>query len=811
MSIIAKWIWYPENETYPNSFVKFRKKIILKKVLKKAEIIISADSRYKLYINGKFIKRGPAPYDPRYMYYDKFDIKNNLNIGENIIAILGYYIGISTRDYVRISDFSTTAAILCQINLIFEDNTSEIIITNKSWKVKKSLAWKSGTNNCGFSVLPMNEIFDARKFDMDWITLNYNDKNWREAFELDIPLGKPTICAIKDAVNYKDSIVKKQYKDMMSRTSFIERDIDFLIEEKVYPSKIVAEGLINWVINAEQYFDTKEKDAFIFKNQKVINIEYELEKPINVGPVGYSHSKYFIFDFLKEVYGRVFFELEASEGTIVEILVSEVLKNDFILPSDNFNLWFRYICTEGNQVFELFEPLGFRFLLIMVKKNKKTLRLLTVGVNQQSYPFIDKGKFECSDEAINSLWEIGKLTQKCVSQDTIFDNPFRERAQYSGDPQFNMLGLYYQFGEYKLARKSLIQLAQSQGPEGYFLTSWPCGDRLSRIKEAYLGYVYWKPEIIDATFSWLISLWNYYLFSGDLETLQKLCPNILKLKQSYDEIIDKDNLIFSGETWFSHFFLDHLGFKSNEEKILGGNLYYKGFLDTFYLILKELNNNELAGLIKNQSEKVKDTLIRKYWSEKRKGFFSKIENDNLEFNVLVNVYALLFETVPNGQEKAVAENIKKCITPTYPTTLMYGMVYLALSPYDEEGFIHMELKNKWANMQSIKETGTFSEFWISELDWAVRCQNVACPNYILPSVILGVKPLKAGFRIFEVKPNPGFLKWARGIVPTPLGDIYVEWEVIKNVISLKVKPPPNFKLEKEENLKFTIRKIYSNY
>ena len=248
-----------------------------------------------------------------------------------------------------------------------------------------------------------------------------------------------------------------------------------------------------------------------------------------------------------------------------------------------------------------------------------------------------------------------------------------------------------------------------------------------------------------------------------------------------------------------------------KKKTLNKVLFYKGFIDAIYLIVKELSYKELLPDLKDQSNKIKSILIEKYWSEKRKGFFIEKEKDDSAFNILVNVYALLFGSVPHGHEKAVADNIKKNITLNYPTPLIYGMVYLALAPYDKKEFIHKELKNKWAKMPSIKETGTFSELWFSELDWAVRCQNVACPNFILPCVILGVRPIEAGFKKFEVKPSPGFLKWAKGIVPTSLGDINIKWENDGDNINLEVKAPAGFKLEEEEKLNLTLRRIYKYY
>ena len=801
----AKWIWYPEKVTFSNSFIQVRKTIKIKKDIKKAICSISADSRYKLFVNGKFISRGPAPYDPRYMYYDELNIEEYLYRGDNTIAILGYYIGFSTRDYVRPQDFSTTAGIIFQSDLEYLDGTKEIIVSDRSWKVRKETAWKSGSGYGAFRVLPMNEIFDARKYEKGWELPDYDDSQWKNTKELKAPAGKPTICSIYDAVNYKDPVVIKQYEEMTRQTRLDPRDIELLVEERRLPEKVELEGTLTWNLDPDQYFDTLEEDSYAIEDKRHIKKAYIGGIPVDIS--GKNRSSFIIFDFGVEVYGRVFFDIDAPGGTMVEVLVAEILKSGFISPEDNFNTWFRYICREGRQSFEFFEPIAFRYILLMIRNNNKRATLIDVGVNAQNYPFEDRGSFQCSDDDINSLWQIGKRTQKLCSQDTIFDNPFRERTQYCGDPELNMLGIYYQFGEYKLARKSLIQLSQSMSPEGSLLSCWPSGDRISRIKEAYLNYVFYKPEIIEASMYWVLSLWGYYLHSGDIDTLAMLFPRALKLKNRYDWMIGSGKHIFYKDTWFSHFYGDHIGFKNNQQKAMGGNFLFKTMLDRLSLMAKELGKEELAAALSLQANEVKEVLVEKYWSAERKGFYLEKKDPGSDFPVFPNVYALYSGCVPEGWEEKISQQIKKRITPFYPTPLMYGIVYLAISPYDDD-FIALDLKNKWAKMPSIRETGTFSELWISDLDWAVRCQNVACPNYILPGEILGVKPVERGFRRFEVCPRPGFLKWAKGSVPSPLGDIMVQWQKENKKILLEVKTPEGFTIEEENILAGTIRRVY---
>ncbi|MEJ5253653.1 MAG: alpha-L-rhamnosidase C-terminal domain-containing protein, partial [Armatimonadota bacterium] len=49
----------------------------------------------------------------------------------------------------------------------------------------------------------------------------------------------------------------------------------------------------------------------------------------------------------------------------------------------------------------------------------------------------------------------------------------------------------------------------------------------------------------------------------------------------------------------------------------------------------------------------------------------------------------------------------------------------------------------------------------------------AAPAFALPSYVLGVRPLESGFARFEVRPFLGDLEWAKGVVPTPRGEVKV--------------------------------------
>src|SRR5713226_6243783 len=53
----AKWIWFPSQRTLPNTFVLFRRDLRLDATPRQARGWITADSRYRLTVNGHYIQR----------------------------------------------------------------------------------------------------------------------------------------------------------------------------------------------------------------------------------------------------------------------------------------------------------------------------------------------------------------------------------------------------------------------------------------------------------------------------------------------------------------------------------------------------------------------------------------------------------------------------------------------------------------------------------------------------------------------------------------------------------------------------------
>lgn len=175
----AKWIWNKENLTEENTWICFSKKLSLEK--KPDELIahISADSKYRLYINGANVvfdggvKRGP---DENSCYYDSIDIAPYLKEGENSICALVWFWG-DNKNY----SYNSSG----QGGFLFEAKNDDItVISDNSWKAKKNEAYiDSLLHQPNYRLAEHSIYYDARKEFGNWLNVTYDDSSWENATE----------------------------------------------------------------------------------------------------------------------------------------------------------------------------------------------------------------------------------------------------------------------------------------------------------------------------------------------------------------------------------------------------------------------------------------------------------------------------------------------------------------------------------------------------------------------------------------------------------------------------------------------------
>ena len=126
LPLTAQWIWHADKNVTAHDQVIVARKIVKLDAVKHAEIKITADSYYRLFINGVWINDGPCRSYPEYFQYDVHDVAPYLHAGENEIKVIARFYG--GEDSRRII---TQAGLWVQLDLKF-DNDQECRIIRKN-------------------------------------------------------------------------------------------------------------------------------------------------------------------------------------------------------------------------------------------------------------------------------------------------------------------------------------------------------------------------------------------------------------------------------------------------------------------------------------------------------------------------------------------------------------------------------------------------------------------------------------------------------------------------------------------------------
>jgi alpha-L-rhamnosidase len=174
----AKWIepGYQE-DTVSRAAAMFRKQFTANKKIRSAVAYITSHGLYEAAINGKrvgdlYLTPGWTSYNKR-LQYQMYDVTNLLVQGKNAIGATlgdGWYRGTFGFYGGRRNIYGKYLGLLLQLNIHYEDGTSETVLSDESWK--------SSTGSILYSEIYAGEIQDARKEQAGWTTANFDDSRW---------------------------------------------------------------------------------------------------------------------------------------------------------------------------------------------------------------------------------------------------------------------------------------------------------------------------------------------------------------------------------------------------------------------------------------------------------------------------------------------------------------------------------------------------------------------------------------------------------------------------------------------------------
>ena len=168
-SLSASLIWTGQSQAdqKSGSYVAFRKHLQLADAGKSVTLHIFADTRYMLWVNGQYVQRGPARFEPKAPEYDSVDITPNLHQGDNVLVIL-----VTSR----ISNGKTRMH-APGVSACVQQSAKIICTTDATWKWSDRTRYRQATTDWA----NIYDTMDARVEDGEWTQLEYDDSHWAAA------------------------------------------------------------------------------------------------------------------------------------------------------------------------------------------------------------------------------------------------------------------------------------------------------------------------------------------------------------------------------------------------------------------------------------------------------------------------------------------------------------------------------------------------------------------------------------------------------------------------------------------------------
>ena len=481
----ARWISHPTESLVDYGVFHFRKSFELKEQPKEFIINISADNRYRLFVNGKAVCFGPARADLEHWTYESIDIAPFLKMGNNLLAGVVWNFG----DLKPWAQFSIKTAFIIQGNSPLE----EIVNTDTSWKVIRDEAYSpapaSSKETSGqFVVVGPCDRVDAALYPWNWETPGYDDHSWLTPRTLDAAHPRGVGTDINWELTPRTIPLMEQ---IQQKFTTIRRTSGETVPEGFIEGKAV------WTIPA---------------NKKVIVLFDQANLTTGYPELIVSKGK---GSTIRLTYSESLFDSEGAKGNRNEIEGKYILGySDFFLPDGAAE--------------RLFRPLWFRtwrYLQIEIETGGDPLAINSFSSEFTAYPLKENAVFDSDQPDLKKIWNVGWRTARLCANETYFDCPYYEQLQYIGDTRIQSLISLYVSGDDRLVRNAISDFNESVFYEGLTRSRYPSAN----------------PQIIPPfSLYWVDMVNDYWTLRDDPEFIKKFLPGIESVLGWFTIRIDKE-------------------------------------------------------------------------------------------------------------------------------------------------------------------------------------------------------------------------------------------------------------------------------
>jgi alpha-L-rhamnosidase len=732
----AMWITVPGSNPTGFGVYYFRRRLELTSIPKSLPVYVSADNRYKLFVNEKLVSLGPARGDIAHWNFETVDLAPFLKAGRNIISAQVW----NEAELRTEGHLSLRTAFILQGAI----RDAEILNTNETWKCIQDSSYSPiPVRMETYYVAGPGEKINMTAQQKGWEKLSFQDENWKSSLPLypGFPKNvKGQFGIISNWLLVPSSLPQMELTQQrlleVRKAEGITIPASFPAAKTplTVPSNTVATILM------DQTFLTNAYPTLIFSGGKdgTISISYQ----------------------------EALFTKYPEKGNRNEIDGKTMIgRVDSILADGT-----------ANQHFTTLNWRTYRYVQLRITTKESPLVLEDVYGTFTGYPFHFNAKLETDNQELKKMLDIGWRTARSCAVETYMDCPYYEQLQYIGDARIQGMVSLYNSGDERLLRNALNLMDYSRLPEGITASRHPSV----------------LPQYITTFSLWYIGmLHDYMMYGKDVAFVKAKLPGARQVLNYFKGFQQLDGSLRNVPYWTFTDWVTSKGWVDGSAPL--GKDGYSALLDLQLLwayqvaadLEQKIGSKEYASVYNKAAIQLKNTIQRKYWDNSKKLFADRTEKDL--FSQHANALAIL--TGMSSKEKAVAMAKQLLSDTTLAPASIYFKYYLhqALTKAGL-GNEYMNWLGKWRENMAMGLT-TWAE--TSEVNTTRSDCHAwgASPNIEFFRTILGIDSDAAGFKRLRIEPHLGTIKSIGGEMPHPNGKIKVKYREANGHINAIIDLP----------------------
>ncbi|WP_256010390.1 alpha-L-rhamnosidase-related protein [Desertivirga xinjiangensis] len=725
----AQWIAPQNGNGTEYGVFYFRKTVDLKEKPHVFKVQVSADNRYKLYVNGKIVSMGPARGDTFFWNYETVDIAPYLIVGKNSLAALVW----NEAQYRPEAQISVRTAFILQ----GKSEAEEVLNTNDTWKCIRDEAYQPVPGY--FFAASKGQLVDmAKAVKGDWTSVHFDDSNWPNAAKLfDGKLKGMSDGLAWQLVPSPLPQMERSYQRIPKMRMVTGMKVPAGFPAEKTPVAIPANSLVTLLL--DQTFYTNAYLTLDFSKGKGAGIS-----------IGYAET----------MYDQGSSELRKSDR-------NDVQNKKFVGRIDS-------LLADGSehQSFTTLNYRSYRYIRLIVQTKDESLIIEDIYGTFTGYPFKKNYVFHSADPEIKKILDIGWRTARLNAMETYMDCPYYEQLQYIGDTRIQAMISYYNSGDDRLAKNAINLIDRSRLAEGVTMSRYPTH----------------STQIISTFSMWYIGmLHDYWMYRPDDGFLKDKLTGQRAILEFFAKHQQADGSLKDLPYWRFVDWVGDMGWGPMGPN--GSAAIYDVQLLLAYQWASDLERAVgipfYADYYAGKASQLANTIRKRYWDEQRKLFADTEEKKG--YSQHVNSLAILAGIVDAGDVAAVGNSLANDKNLTQCTIYFKYYLHQALAKAGL-GSNFMNWLGIWRDNIRLGLTTWAEDSSLNTVRSECHAWG-ASPNIEFFRILLGIDTDAPGFSKVKIEPHLGTMTKVGGEMPHPNGKVSVSYELKRNKWQINIALP----------------------